>query len=167
MSFFWCVCPKLCKAQKYHLYYLHSWSSIFASGENVSPPLARPQKSFLNLWINRWCVHVNWSAVWYIENHMLAFSLSLTVWHVLFPPSRMVDFHYDDVIMSAIGSQITSLTIVYSIVSSDADQRKHQSSTSLAFVWGIHRVPVNSPHKWPVTRKMCPYDDVIMWYVVV
>ena len=71
-------------------------------------------------------------------------------------------FHYDDVIMSLIASQITSLTIVYSIVYSDADQRNHQSSASLAFVWGIHRGPVNSPHKWPVTRKMFPFDDVIM-----
>ena len=44
----------------------------------------------------------------------------------------------------------------------DADQRKHQSSASLAFVPGIHRWPVNSPHKWPVTRKMFPFDDVIM-----
>ena len=70
--------------------------------------------------------------------------------------------HYDDVIMSAIASQITSLTIVYPIVYSDADQRKHQSSASLAFVWGIHQGPVNSPHKWPVTRKMFPFDDVIM-----
>ena len=70
--------------------------------------------------------------------------------------------HYGDVIMDAIASQITSLTIVYSIVYSDADQRKHQSSASLAFVRGIHRGPVNSPHKWPVTRKMFPFDDVIM-----
>ena len=70
--------------------------------------------------------------------------------------------HYDDVRMGAIASQITSLTIVYSIVYSDVDQRKHQSSASLAFVRGIHRVPVNSPHKWPVTRKMFPFDDVIM-----
>ena len=69
---------------------------------------------------------------------------------------------YGDVIMGAIASQITSLTIVYSTVYSDADQRKHQSSASLAFVWGIHRGPVNSPHKWPVTRKMFPLDDVIM-----
>ena len=51
-------------------------------------------------------------------------------------------------------SQITSLTTVYSTVYSGADQRKHQSSASLAFVWGIHRWPVNSPHKCPVTRKM-------------
>ena len=66
--------------------------------------------------------------------------------------------------MGAIASQITSLTIVYSTICSDADQRKHQSSASLAFVRGIHRGPVNSPHKWPVTRKMCPFDDVIMIY---
>ena len=72
-------------------------------------------------------------------------------------------FHYDDVRMGAIASQITSLTIVYSTVYSGADQSKHQSSASLAFVWWIHRGPVNSPHKWPVTRKMFPFDDVIMF----
>ena len=43
------------------------------------------------------------------------------------------------------------------------DQRKHQSSASLAFLQGIHRIPVNSPHKWPVTRKMFLFDDVIMF----
>ena len=64
--------------------------------------------------------------------------------------------------MSAMASQITSLTIVYSTVYSSADQRKHQSSALLAFVRGIHRWPVNSPHKWPVTRKTFPIDDVIM-----
>ena len=66
--------------------------------------------------------------------------------------------------MTTMGSQITSLTIVYSIVYSDADQRKHQSSASLAFVQGIHRWPVNSPHKRPVTRKMFQFDDVVMNY---
>ena len=70
--------------------------------------------------------------------------------------------NYIDVIMSAMASQITSLTIVYSTVYSGADQRKHQNSASLAFVRGIHRWPVNSPHKGPVTRKMFPFDDVIM-----
>ena len=64
--------------------------------------------------------------------------------------------------MAAMTSQITSLTIVYSTVHSGADQKEHQSSASLAFVWGIHRSPVNSPHKWPVTRKVFPFDDVIM-----
>ena len=70
--------------------------------------------------------------------------------------------HYSDVIMSAMASQISRLTIVYSTVYSGADQIKHQSPTSLAFVRGIHRWPVNSPHKAPVTRKMFPYGDVIM-----
>ena len=71
--------------------------------------------------------------------------------------------HYNDIIMGAIVSQITSLMIVYSIVYSDTDERRHQSSVSLAFVRGIHRGPVNSQHKWPVTRKMFPFDDVIMF----
>ena len=70
--------------------------------------------------------------------------------------------HYNDVIMGTMVSQITSLTIVYSSVYSGADQRKHQRSASLAFLRGIHRWPVNSPHKWPVMRKMLPFDYVIM-----
>ena len=69
--------------------------------------------------------------------------------------------------MGAIASQITSLAIVYSAFYSDADQIKHQSSASLAFVRGIHRGPVNSPHKWPVTRKMFPFDDVTMGFVYI
>ena len=74
-------------------------------------------------------------------------------------------WHYNDVLMTTIASQITSLTVVHSIVYTGADQRKHQSSASLAFVWGIHRGAVNSPHKWPVTQKMFPFDDVIMpWW---
>ena len=64
--------------------------------------------------------------------------------------------------MGTIAPQITSLAIVYSTVYLGADQRKHQSSAPLAFVRGIHRGSVNSPHKWPVTRKMFPFDDVIM-----
>ena len=69
--------------------------------------------------------------------------------------------HYCDVIMGTMASQITTLTIVFSIVHSGADQRKHKSSVSLAFVRGIHRWPVNSPHKGPVTRKIFPFDDII------
>ena len=77
-----------------------------------------------------------------------------------FAPECLI--HYCDVIMNAIASQITSVSIVYSSVCSDADQRWHQSSASLAFVRGIHRGPVNSLHKRPVTRKMFLFDDVIM-----
>ena len=76
--------------------------------------------------------------------------------------SSQMLMHYCDVIMSAMASQITSLTIVCPTVYSGADQRKYQSPASLAFVWEIPRGPVNSPHKWPVTRKMFPFDDVIM-----
>ena len=70
--------------------------------------------------------------------------------------------HQSDVIMTTMASQITSLTVIYSIDYSDADQRKHQSSALLTFVRGIHRWPVNPPHKGPVTRKMFPFDDVII-----
>ena len=70
--------------------------------------------------------------------------------------------HDFDVTMDPMASQITSLMIVYSTVHSGADQRKHQSSASLAFARGIHRSPVNSPHKWPVTWKRFPFDDVNM-----
>ena len=62
--------------------------------------------------------------------------------------------------MSAMVPLITSLTIVYLTVYSGADQ----SSASVAFVRGIRRWPVNSPHRGPVTREMSPFDDVIMTY---
>ena len=71
--------------------------------------------------------------------------------------------HHNEVIMSAIASQITSVLIVYSTVCLGADQRKHQSSASLTFLRGIHRWLVNSPHKGLVTRKKCPFDDFIMY----
>ena len=70
--------------------------------------------------------------------------------------------YYSDVIMGTMASQITSITIVYSTVYPGADQRKNQSSSSLALVRGIHMGPMNSPHKWPVTRKMFPFDYIIM-----
>ena len=63
--------------------------------------------------------------------------------------------------MGTMASQITSLPIVYLTAYSSVDQRKHQSAALLAFVWGIHWSSVNCPHKWPVTRKMFPFDDVI------
>ena len=69
--------------------------------------------------------------------------------------------------MSTMAYQITSLTIVYSNIYSGTDERKHQSSTSLAFVRGIHRWLVNSQHKGPVMQKMFPYDEVIMVRVAI
>ena len=70
--------------------------------------------------------------------------------------------HYNNVIMSAMASQITSLTMVFSTIYWDADQWKYHSSASLAFVRGIHWWPMNYSHKGPVTRKMFQFDDVIM-----
>ena len=71
--------------------------------------------------------------------------------------------HYSDIIMSAIVAPITRLMIVYSTVYSGTDQRKPQSAASLAFMRGIHRWLGNSPHHGPVTWKMFPFDDVIMY----
>ena len=95
----------------------------------------------------------------YQDIRMEEYHMKVTNFPVFF---NIQHYRYSDVIMVAMASQITSLTIVYSTVNSDADQRKHQNSASLAFVQGIHRGPVNSPHKGPVTRKMFPFDDVIM-----
>ena len=69
--------------------------------------------------------------------------------------------HYNDVIMSAMTSQIM---IIYSTVYSGEDERKHQSSASLAFVRGINRWPVNFPPQGPVTQKMLPIEYVSMWH---
>ena len=93
--------------------------------------------------------------------HTMISHMTLTLWvPKAFAKSLLI--HYNDVIMSAMASQITSLPIDYSTVYSGADQMKHQSSTSLAFVRGIHRWPVNSPHKGPLMRKVLPFDVVIM-----
>ena len=78
--------------------------------------------------------------------------------------SSVKKIHHSDIIMGRTASQFTSVSIVYSIVCSEADQRKHQSSVSLAFVRGIHWWPVNSPHKGPVMQKIFPFDDIIMLY---
>ena len=97
---------------------------------------------------HQWPLLLTWMKAW-----------SLTVCMTFPPHLILTQLHYTDVIMSAV---ITSLTIVYSTVYSGTNQRKFQSSASLAFVLGIHRWPVNSQHKWPVTRKKFPFDDVIM-----
>ena len=68
------------------------------------------------------------------------------------------------VIMNARSSQISSLTIVYLTVYSRRRWKKTSKLASLAFVWGIHRWPVYSPHRRPVTRKIFPFDDVTMCF---
>ena len=85
--------------------------------------------------------------------------------HMVFFWFLLLWFHYSDIIMSMMASQITGISIVYSTICSGTDQRKHQSLASLAFVRGIHWWPVNSLHKGPVTQKMFSFDDVIMLLV--
>ena len=110
----------------------------------------------------RWKLE-NWSLTcYYIMKVMLVYCrVCVGAARVTGPgsPCRCFDFvlcifHYSDVIMSKMASQITSLTNVYPNFYSGADQRKHQSSPLLAFVCGIHRWLVNSPHKWPVTQNV-------------
>ena len=78
---------------------------------------------------------------------------------IIFIRLAIICSHYGDVM---IGTMASKIRVVYSTIYSGADQRKYQSFASLAFVQGTHRGPVNSPHKWPVTRKMFPFNDVIM-----
>ena len=73
---------------------------------------------------------------------------SVPYWHIMGIKVFLTPSYYNDVIMGAMALQ----------------ERKHQSSMSLAFGRGIHRCPVNFPHKGPVTRKMFPFDDDIMTY---
>ena len=70
---------------------------------------------------------------------LLTISQHFAVYYWVLNRRQAIIWHYTDVIMGTIASQITHLTIVYSSVYSGADQRKHQSSASQAFVWGIHR----------------------------
>ena len=80
-------------------------------------------------------------------------------------PGCFTKMHYSDVIMSGMTSQIISVSIVYSIVCSGADQRKHQSSAALAFVRGIHRWPLHSRTKgqW---RGKCYHLMTSSWNTV-
>ena len=105
----------------------------------------------------RFCIELNW----YTDLQMFVFCWESS-YYFCHASERTEGKHYCDVITSTMASQITSGTIVYLTVYSGADQRKYQSSVSLAFVRGIHRWPVNSPHKGPVTRKIFLFDDVIM-----
>ena len=111
----------------------------------------------------RWCLYIKMPTE--IESYWFSFHYvysMLNNWFISISFYLVIIKHYIDIIMSATASQITSLMIVYSTVYLGVDQRKHQSSASLAFVRGIHQSPVNSPHKWPVMRKIFPFNDIIM-----
>ena len=102
-----------------------------------------------HLVLGHWVKHIVGCVCW-IEKRAF---VRITWWSVMYILSRCLPcaaftcpskdnrggFHYIDVIMTTVAYQITSFTVVYSTIYWDADQRKHQSSASLAFVWGIHR----------------------------
>ena len=147
---------------------IHRLTDIWAwmsNHQNLNVPVSEsPALFFINvgIWYQRmpledsyWCLYEKNASIMCIVNFSFRCNvIKLSIYEC--------PWHYNDVIMGAISSQITSLTIFYSTVYSVADQRKHESSASLAFVRGIHRGTMNSPHKWPETRKMSPFDDVIM-----
>ena len=70
--------------------------------------------------------------------------------------------HYSDAIMGAMASHTTGVSIIYSIIFSGVDQRKYQTSASLAYVRETHWWPTEFPQKGLATQKMLPFDDVIM-----
>ena len=140
------------------------WSEAFLSLHRRWLPLAKDQ---LCIWIHNdpleftyWCIDAPVTIVLLIYRCWC--SNANGYMHYISGAPYHTPYHYSDVIMSAMASQIARLTIACPTIYSGTDQRKHQSSASLAFVRGIHRWPVNSPYKWPVPRKMFPFDDVIV-----
>ena len=117
------------------------------------------EKPLFSLWVRTLCMTTQTASA---SNGITKNICLLCICHII----SCRGGHYNNVIVNAMASQIASLTIVYSTVYSGADKKKHQSSTSLAFVRGIPRWPVNSPHKGPVMRKMFPFDDIIKIYVL-
>ena len=101
-------------------------------------------------------VHVFIMALWVVG----VISYHITLDYIY--PCIFRFLHYSEVIMGMMASEINGVSIVCSTVCSGSDQRNLQSPASLAFVRGIHRSPVDSPHKEPVTRQMFPFHDVTM-----
>ena len=129
----------------------------------ASPRISNKSEKSMYSWSNGFILVV---MAWYLYvSYMLLQDYQLCV--------ETAFIHYNDVMMGAMASQVTSFTIVYLTFYSGADQRKCQSSASLAFVRGIHWWPVNSPRKWPVNVSIWwrHHDDglsshcrCIAWY---
>ena len=74
--------------------------------------------------------------------------------------------HYSDVIMRAVAYQITRISCLLNVCSG-SDQRKTSKLLVTGRLRGIHRWPVNSPHKGPVTPRMFPFDDVTIGWLLI
>ena len=99
-------------------------------------------------------MHIDWSLSPYVSKLAQKLPETFLSWCWDTPDMQ----HYNDVIMTTMASQITSLTVVYSIVYSGADQRKHQSSASLAFVRGTHR------DLWIPAQRTSNAENVSIWW---
>ena len=134
---------------------VHMWCENFDDNKNIN----------MNKLSNWYCIFDPcWQAPWTTKssNMVRACYIFFTELWAIHLTSNINQLHYGDVIMRSIASKITGVSIVCLTVCSGADQRKHRSYASLAFVMGIHRSPVDSPHKGLVTRKKISLDDVIM-----
>ena len=145
MNLHWDLDDKTNVTKKHRDHYY--WREAFEGFVRAIKPFACLNRNQYALLWHVWCLHG---------------ALYSSVILIQYSHTAKTSIHYNDAIMSAMASQITGVSIVCSTGCSGADQRKHQSSASLAFVRGIHRWPVDSPPQRPVTRKMFPFDDVIM-----
>ena len=124
-----------------------------------------PKFNFVWIVSCSWNNHTTLLLMFVAEKVLLLLMISLTdqARDITLPDRYLTFKHYNDVIMSAMASQITGISIVCSTVCLGANQRKHQSSVSLVFVRGIHRWRVDSPHNGLVMRK-CPHLMTSSWY---
>ena len=111
-------------------------------------------KWYKRIWIKLFVARWHWQAL-ILFLFWCNLTIMLSIWEASYVKIRLL-FRNSDVIMGAMASQITSLTIVHSFF-----LFRRRSIKSLAFERGIHHWPVNSPHKWSVTRKMSPFEDVV------
>ena len=141
--------------------YMRNWYGSSLVQAKACRPLESPKSIMTYCLLNKfkWTLNQNENFV-FQENvsetsaQSLSFCCNLNVLNELW--LRVGSFHDCDAVMSAMASQITGASIVYITVCWGAEQRKYRNSAPLAFVRGIHRWPVNSPHKGSLTRKIFP-----------
>ena len=144
----------------FHAWLRHSWKLLANPGMpgTFSPP---PRVSDSGMHHCACVTHVPWCMPGSLTSgsgnpKIVIHGNSCIILYISITQSQYHDCRWPGDTRSQVISSISIDTV------SGADQRKHQSSASLAFLLGIHRWPLNSLHKWPVMWKMLPLDDVIM-----
>ena len=119
---------------------LHQSCSLCLTLRTIQDTFTSTLFVMFNTWNYRYNIWYIWQMLHaIISRFLIQYNACLSWSDPSVESHRKSSIHYGGVIMSATASQITSFKIVYSTVYSGTDQRKHQSSASLAFVWGIHR----------------------------